>query len=147
MNWWAWVIGGALLLGAELGFVDAQFYLVFIGSAAVLVGLACALFPGLPAWAQWAAFAVLLIVTMIGFRQRVYQLVRGRLPAVRTGPVGSWVTLPVALEPGGTCQAEHGGSYWTVCNDAAAPLLAGTRARVVAVDGLTLRVRPESETA
>jgi len=40
MTWWGWVIAGAILLGAELSFVSAQFYLVFIGSAAILVGLA-----------------------------------------------------------------------------------------------------------
>ena len=35
MNWWGWIIAGAILLGAELSFVNAQFYLVFIGSAAM----------------------------------------------------------------------------------------------------------------
>ena len=39
MTWWGWIIAGAILLGAELTFVNAQFYLVFIGSAAILVGL------------------------------------------------------------------------------------------------------------
>jgi len=24
LNWWTWVIGGAILFGAELAFVDAQ---------------------------------------------------------------------------------------------------------------------------
>lgn len=147
MSWWAWIIGGAVLLGAELGFVDAQFYLVFVGAAAIFVGIGSALLPGLAPWAQWAAFAVLLIVSMVGFRNRIYQLVRGRLPVVRTGPVGGIVTLPVALAPGAHCQAEHAGSYWTVCNASATPLAAGAQARVVAVDGLTLRVRPEADAA
>ena len=40
MTWWGWIIAGAILLGAELAFVSAQFYLVLIGSAAILVGLA-----------------------------------------------------------------------------------------------------------
>ena len=44
------MIGGAILLGAELGFVNAQFYLVFIGSAALVVGLASAAIPGPGAW-------------------------------------------------------------------------------------------------
>lgn len=38
MTWWGWVIGGAILLGAELAFVDAQFYLVFVGTAAIIDG-------------------------------------------------------------------------------------------------------------
>jgi membrane protein implicated in regulation of membrane protease activity len=39
MQWWAWIAVGAILLGSELGFVDAQFYLVFVGAAALLVGV------------------------------------------------------------------------------------------------------------
>jgi hypothetical protein len=37
MPFWGWIVAGALLLGAET-VVDAQFYLVFLGSAAVLTG-------------------------------------------------------------------------------------------------------------
>ena len=33
MQWWGWIAVGVILLGAELAFVDAQFYLVFIGGA------------------------------------------------------------------------------------------------------------------
>jgi len=142
MSWWAWVIGGAIMLGAELGFVDAQFYLVFVGSAAILVGVIAAVMP-LPEWAQWTAFAVLALVSMVLFRSRIYRQLRGHLPAVAAGPAGGILTLPVALAPGATCQAEHGGSYWTVRNDGDAPLAPGARARIVSVDGLTLRVRSE----
>src|ERR1700693_5041655 len=53
MSWWGWIIAGAILLGAELAFVNAQFYLVFIGSAAIVVGLVTAVTPALASWAQW----------------------------------------------------------------------------------------------
>ena len=46
MNWWGWVIVGAIFLGAELTWVSAQFYLVFVGVAALCVGLVAGLFPG-----------------------------------------------------------------------------------------------------
>src|ERR1700722_12101289 len=39
MQWWGWVTVGAILLGSELTFVNAQFYLVFVGGAALIVGL------------------------------------------------------------------------------------------------------------
>jgi membrane protein implicated in regulation of membrane protease activity len=39
MPWWGWLILGVGLLGVEMFVVDAQFYLVFIGVAAALVGL------------------------------------------------------------------------------------------------------------
>ena len=52
MDWWAWVVGGAILFGAELFFVDAQFYLVFIGTAAILTGIGAAAWPAFAGWAQ-----------------------------------------------------------------------------------------------
>jgi hypothetical protein len=31
MPWWGWMVIGALLLGAELMVIEAEFFLVFIG--------------------------------------------------------------------------------------------------------------------
>lgn len=39
MTWWAWMILGAVFLSIELFAVEAQFYLVFLGVSAALVGL------------------------------------------------------------------------------------------------------------
>lgn len=139
MSWWAWMIGGAVLFGAELAFIDAQFYLVFVGSAAMIVGLLVASTPVEP-WAQWALFAVLSIASMVLFRGRIYRRLRGHPPEVHTGPGGGVVTLPVALAPGESCQTEHAGSFWTVRNDGEVPLPSGTRARIVRIQGLTLLV-------
>jgi membrane protein implicated in regulation of membrane protease activity len=139
MTWWGWIIGGAILFGAELAFVDAQFYLVFVGSAAILVGL-LTVSAGLAPWLQWALFAALAIVSMLTFRDRVYHKLRGNLPTVRTGPAGGLITLGVALAPGETCQTEYGGSHWTVRNDSSAAIAAGTRARITSVSNLTLNV-------
>jgi membrane protein implicated in regulation of membrane protease activity len=143
MSWWGWVIVGAILLGAELAFVNAQFYLVFIGSAAIVVGFVTALSPSLAVWAQWAIFAILAIVSMVMFRSRIYQKLRGGAPPVHTGPPGGVITLRVDLAPGESCQAEHGGTFWTLRNDAGVPLRSGSRVRVASVHGLTLLVRPD----
>jgi len=142
MTWWGWVIAGAILLGAELSFVNAQFYLVFVGSAAILVGLATLALP-LAEWLQWGLFAVLAVVSMVAFRSRIYQRFRGATPTLTTGPKGGLITLPVALGAGESCQAEYGGSYWTVRNDSGTPLASGSRARIVSVQNLTLLVRPD----
>ena len=142
MSWWGWIIAGAILLGAELSFVSAQFYLVFIGSAAILVGLATLLLPLAP-WVQWALFAVLAIMSMVSFRSRVYQRFNHALPKVETGPAGGLITLPVALGAGESCQTEHGGTFWTVRNDSDTPIPCGGRARIARVHNLTLLVRPE----
>ncbi len=144
MSWWGWVIGGAILLGAELAFVDAQFYLVFVGSAAIVAGLLTAAVPSLPGWAQWAVFALLAVVSMVAFRSRIYGMLRGRPPTVRTGPANDVLTLPVALAPGQSCQAEHNGAFWTVRNESDQPIPSGARARIARVQGLTLVVRPDS---
>ncbi len=143
MSWWGWIIGGAILLGAELTFVNAQFYLVFVGSAAIVTGLVTAIAPAVASWAQWALFAVLAIVSMVTFRSRVYHKFQRQLPAVNTGPAGGVLTLRVSLPAGESCQAEYGGSFWTVQNDSKVEIPGGTRARIVSVHDLTLLVRPD----
>src|SRR5580693_10152362 len=112
MQWWAWIAVGAVLLGSEMTFVNAHFYLVFIGAAALVVGLMD--LAGLHAadWLQWTIFAILATVSMVAFRRRVYERMRGHLPAMNAGPAGEIVTLPEALRPGETCRLEHRGSSW-----------------------------------
>jgi membrane protein implicated in regulation of membrane protease activity len=143
MSWWGWIIAGAILLGAELAFVNAHFYLVFVGSAAIVVGLVAVVTPGLPSWAQWAIFAALAILSMVTFRSRIYHRLRRHAPPVHAGPVGSVITVPVSLAPGESCQAEHRGTFWTVRNDSDTPIPTGTRARIARVNDLTLLVRPD----
>ena len=55
MTWWAWLILGAVLFGAEMIAIDAQFYLVFLGLSAGLVGLAGLAGIDMPEWLQWMA--------------------------------------------------------------------------------------------
>jgi hypothetical protein len=142
MTWWGWIIAGAILLGAELTFVNAYFYLVFIGNAAILAGLATLLLP-LATWAQWALFAVLAIVSMVTFRSRLYHRFTHAMPKVDTGPAGGLITLQVSLGAGESCQAEYCGTFWTVRNDSDTPIPCGSRARIARVQDLTLLVRPE----
>jgi membrane protein implicated in regulation of membrane protease activity len=142
MNWWAWVIGGGILLGSELTFVNAQFYLVFIGAAAVLAGAVTWALPGLPPWGSWAIFALAAVGSMLAFRSRVYEWLHRHAPGVHSGVALGDLTLPDALGPGDSCRAEHGGSSWTVRNDSQTVLPAGSRVRIAAVNGLTLLVRP-----
>lgn len=135
------MIGGVILFGAELAFIDAQFYLVFVGLAAIVVGLLVAS-TTVVQWAQWALFAVLSIASMVLFRSRIYRRLRGNPPEVHAGPIGGVLTLPAALAPGESCRVEHAGSFWTVQNASAIPLLAGVRVRIASVQGLTLLVEP-----
>ena len=72
MAWWSWCILGVVLFGMELLAVDAQFYLVFAGIAAIVVGLLGLVGIDLPVWAQWLSFAALSIVAMFTIRQQLY---------------------------------------------------------------------------
>jgi len=143
MNWWGWILGGAILLGAELVLVDAQFYLVFVGGSAILVGLIAVAVPLFPVWTQWAAFAILTGVSLSIFRSRLYRQLRGRAPSVPIGPIGATLELPVELAPGASCRVEHGASHWTAVNDGKKTIPAGASARIVHVSGLSLMVRQD----
>jgi len=140
MHWWAWIVIGAILLGSELAFVDAQFYLVFVGVSAFAVGLAQVAGLGAPDWLQWLIFAVLAAASMLGFRRRIYERMRRALPAMKAGPAGETVTLPQTLSPGESCRLEFRGGSWSAINGGEAPIAAGSQARIERVDGLTLVV-------
>lgn len=140
MHWWAWVILGFMLLGAELAIVEAQFYLVFIGIAAIVVGLLDFGGVPLPAWGQWLAFAALSLTSMVLFRRKVYLLLRKEVPTMKSGPVGDSVVVPMDLEPGDVCRLEYRGSTWEARNDSEQTLAAGSQARILRVDGLTLKI-------
>ena len=142
MQWWAWIAVGAILLGSELAWVNAQFYLVFLGAAALLVGLGELAQP-VPAWLQWLAFAALAGISMVGFRRRIYDRMRRRLPAMPAGPAGEVVVLADALPPGETRRIEFRGSSGSALTAGEAVSPAGARARIDRVDGLTLVVRAE----
>jgi len=144
MQWWAWIAGGAILLGAELVFVDAQFYLVFVGAAALVVGFST--LSGLTAavWLQWLIFMTLAAVTMVFFRRRIYDRLRRNLPVMKSGPAGGTVIVTEALEPGATCRLEYHGSSWSAVNAGRRVIEAGSRARIERVDGLTLMVHGDA---
>jgi membrane protein implicated in regulation of membrane protease activity len=140
MLWWTWLIVGILLLGAELFFVDAQFYLVFLGAAALLVGGLQLGGMSLPDWQQWLVFAALSLITMFTFRQRLYYFLRPPTTDVPIGPAGDSVTVSVTLAPGASCRIEYRGSHWDAHNEGEQTIAAGSKAKILRVDGLTLKV-------
>jgi inner membrane protein len=143
MQWWAWIAVGAILLGAELAFVDAQFYLVFLGVSALIVGLLSAAGSMPAVWLQWLVFAALAATSMVLFRRRIYDRMRRTLPLMNHGPAGESVSLPQDLPPGETCRLEFRGSSWSVLNGGKTPIGAGASARIDRVEGLTLVIHGE----
>jgi hypothetical protein len=143
MTWWSWMILGAVLLGAELFAIDAQFYLVFLGISAALVGLAGLFGVVMPEWGQWMAFAALSLVSFFTFRKSLYEKIRGGAIGFHETLAGNSVDVPAQLEPGAESRLEYRGTKWTVRNIGESSIPAGARATIVEVDGLTLRIKAQ----
>jgi membrane protein implicated in regulation of membrane protease activity len=145
---WGWIVVGAALLGAEL-LIPSDFFLVFLGLAALAVGLVGFVGPTLPAGVQWALFAVLAVVSLVGFRRRVRArfVQTGSDPRVDDTLAGEVAVAREALAPGAIGKAELRGSVWNARNAGREALAVGQRARVVRVEGLVLHVQAEAEVA
>jgi membrane protein implicated in regulation of membrane protease activity len=141
MAWWSWCVLGTALLGIELFAVDAQFYLVFVGLGAIVVGLVGLLGIDLPVWTQWLLFAVLSLVAMFTIRRQLHQRLLQRPLAKMSGDVDQRIVVAEELAPGKSCRIEYRGSGWTAINVGRETIPAGSDARIDAVDGLTLHVR------
>lgn len=137
---WGWMVVGVALLVTELFLIDAQLYLVFLGVAAALVGLAewAGLVPS-PAM-QWLLFAALSLLALGVFRRRVYQKLRPPAEGMPDAThIGDRVELPHAVQPGQFCRVEYRGTSWNARNiDAEA--LSG-EAEIAQVDELTLLLK------
>lgn len=140
MTWWGWLILGLIILGAEVVAVDAQFYLVFIGLSAALVGLSQLVGMSMPEWAQWTCFAALSLLSMFTFRKNLYEKIRGGAPGFKDSLVGETVDVDLRLDPGQSGRIQYRGTAWTVRNVGSTPIVPGTRAAVVETEGLELHV-------
>jgi membrane protein implicated in regulation of membrane protease activity len=141
MTWWSWCIFGVLLLGIELFAVDAQFYLVFAGLAAIVVGLLGLTGLELPVWAQWIGFAVLSLVAMVTIRQQIYAKLMSRPLGKVNSDLDQYVVIDQELPAGKSCRIEYRGSGWTVHNVGERAIAAGDSVRIESIEGVTLRVR------
>ena len=147
MTWWAWLIFGLALMGVEMFAIDAAFYLIFIGLAAVCMGLVGLVGITLPMWGQWLAFAVLALVLMVLLRQKLYIKLRGGLPGFDATSVGKLVTIPEDLPAGGETRVRLRGTEWTALNVGDDVIEKGSSVPVISTDGLTLKVKvPQSPT-
>ena len=140
MVWWGWLIVGLLLMGAELTAVDAAFYLIFVGAAAICLGLVGLAGVTLPIWGQWLLFSVLAIGSMVLFRQKLYARLRGGAAGFENTAVGALVTVSENVPQGGRTRVRLRGSQWTAVNVGTAAIAAGADARVVKADGVDLRI-------
>ena len=137
---WLWLIGGVLLLIAEV--IAPGFFLVFVGAAAIAAGVFTVLF-GLGLVAQLALFAVYAVLAvLIGRRfyaNRVAASSAGHLTDPARRLVGKVVTVvsPVDDHAG---RVRLGDSEWSARGG---PAGVGERVRITGVDGNCLKVEAE----
>lgn len=138
---WLWLIGGVLLLAAEV--VAPGFFLIFIGAAAILTGV-IALALGLSLAPQLAIFALVAFLSVRILGRRFYQskydvssdpLLNDRVARL----LGKVVTVvqPVNADGG---RVRIGDSEWSARGG---PAAVGDRVRIVDIDGNCLKVEPE----
>jgi membrane protein implicated in regulation of membrane protease activity len=142
MSWWIWVLGGLVLLLAEI-LTPGGFFVVFFGFGAILVGAAKALGWAGPAWAEFLVFTILSVATLVVFREPLMR----RFNLKNSKPVdqmeGETALVTEEVAPGGVGKAEMRGASWTARSRATVALARGQRCKVERVEGLTLWLRPE----
>jgi len=138
---WLWLIGGVLLLIAEL--IAPGFFLVFIGGAALATGVIAMLLPlSLPL--QLAIFAVLAYLSARIGGRRAYAMKFDYSPdpflndrAKRL--LGRVVVATQPIDSNGG-RVRVGDSEWSARGGPAQP---GERVRIVDIEGNCLKVEPE----
>jgi membrane protein implicated in regulation of membrane protease activity len=145
MLWSIWVIAGVALLVAELTFISAEFYLLFVGIAAVLTGLCTALNADMPSWAPWTLFIVLTLAGVKFFRRGLAERFRVKgVPPPGLSAIGQSVLLNHNLPPLAEGRVEFRGASWGIRNRSDSAIPAGSHADIVAIEGLTLIVEPQA---
>ncbi len=145
MPWWGWIVLGVLLLGGEM-LVPLDFWLLFIGLAALATGVVAAAVPGLSDAAQWALFGIFATVSVLGFRRGLRRYWSRSATGARVDDtlVGESGPVLEALAPGVIGRVELRGSPWRARSLEDQPIEAGAQVRVERVEGLLLWVRRDS---
>ena len=139
---WLWMIGGILLLIAEV--IAPGFFLVFIGAAALATGAFTLLFD-MPLAFQLILFTIYaLVAVMIGRKVYANQAADSSDPLLNdrvARMVGKSVTVIEAVDEH-SGRVRVGDSEWSARGGPGRP---GERVRITGVDGNCLLVEPERQ--
>lgn len=140
-EWWHWIVGGIVLVLAEL--VIPSFFIVWFGLGALLVGLLALAF-NLSLTAQLATWT-LASLAMVGlwfrvFKQSFVKTRAGTAAGEAIGEIGLLVGAVAPFERGKVRfqRPVLGSDEWICLADTA--IAAGDRVKVVAVEGSFLKV-------
>jgi inner membrane protein len=142
MEWWMWLAAGLALVVAELA-TPGGFVIIFFGIAALVVGVLGILGAVSSAPIQFLLFSILSIGSLALLRARLQSRLRTPSASNVDSLVGDLAIPQERLSPGVVGRVEVRGSTWSARNTSNVTLDPGQRARVAAVDGLTLAVIPE----
>lgn len=141
MPWWAWILSGLVLLGLEL--LLGTFYMLFLGLAAIVVGLIIMFGASGPLWLEWLLFIVFSSVLVLLLRRPLIGkfTIRNEISDTDT-LVGQVAVATEMIPPAGVGRVEMRGTVWTAHNNGATLLTPGQRCTVEKIQGLSLWVRP-----
>jgi hypothetical protein len=141
-EWWTWVVGGILLVLAELAI--PSFFVIWFGLGALLVGLLMLALPELSLTAQLLTWTVaslaMLVLWLRVFKQSLHKTRIGMADGEVLGEIGLLVNAVAPFERGKVRFQRPllGSEEWVCLADMA--IAAGERVRVVAVEGSFLKV-------
>lgn len=142
LEWWHWVVGGIVLILAELAI--PAFFIIWFGLGALLVGLMTLVAPDLSTTAQlslWAVASVAMVVLWFRIFKPDYQKTRiGTAGGEAIGEIGLLVGAVAPFERGRVRfqRPVLGAEEWACMAETAIP--AGERVKVVAIEGSFLKV-------
>lgn len=141
IEWWTWIVGGIVLILAELAV--PSFFIVWFGLGALLVGLLALAFD-LSLTAQLATWTIaslsMVVLWFRVFKQSFDKTRAGTADGDAIGQIGLLVSAVAPFEKGKVrFQGPLLGSEEWVCM-ADDPIAAGERVRVLAVEGSFLKV-------
>ena len=137
-----WLAAGLALVVAELA-TPGGFVIIFFGIAALVIGVLGLLGVVSSAPLQFLLFSVLSIGSLALLRARLQSKLRTPGASNVDSLIGDLAIPQERLSPGVVGKVEVRGSTWSARNTSSVTLDPGQRARVAAVDGLTLAVIPE----
>lgn len=137
--WWIWVIFGILMCLAEI-MTPSGFYLIFIGLAAILVGVVSYFVDSLVI--QLILFSVSFILFILLFRKKCLKSINKKNAQVDDSEfTGEIARTLEAIPVGEEGKIELRGTGWTGCNGGDTDLPSNTECRIVSRDGLKFIVQ------
>lgn len=142
LEWWHWIVGGIVLILAELAI--PSFFVIWFGLGALLVGILALIAPDLSLTAQvatWTAASLAMVILWFRvFRPNVYKTRIGLAEGEVIGEIGLLVSAVAPFERGKVRFQRPllGSEEWACLADT--PIAAGERVKVVAVEGSFLKI-------